>query len=502
MTGRLLLTLALVVLVAPSAAPARAQFNVVPMMVNGSTSGRINIVFMAEGYTAGEMATFATDAQDALSYLLTLEPWSAYAPYFNAYRIEVVSSQSGSDHPGTASDEPGGVPVFFADTYFNSTYDYAGIHRLLAIPDPGAAYSLLINLFPEWDVGFVVVNKDIYGGSGGMFAVFSTHSASAELAAHEVGHSFAFLDDEYPYGDTGYWDTDAWPNTTVETVRASIKWNAWIDPATPVPTPAQDPYLGVVGLFQGAHYNPTRWYRPKADCRMRSLGVPFCPVCAEALVRSYYRLLHPIVSSTAPADVDSVFDADSLSFEVTTLEPAAHSIALAWKVDAVPQPGTANTFVLHGGPLAPGTHTVVATAHDPTSYVRTDPPGLTDPDGLLTETRTWYVEKVLVASVPPFAGRGPRLVLHASVPNPVTGAARLRFELRAPAGDRLPVRLALHAVDGRRVRLLEDRALPAGVYERPWDGSDEAGRPVRAGVYFLSASAGGAHATRRVVVVR
>ena len=91
----------------------------------------------------------------------------------------------------------------------------------------------------------------------------------------------AGLGDEYTTANPGYPDIEE-PNTTRETNRTAIKWKAWIDASTPVPTPPTNPNL--VGLFEGAHYHPTGWYRPKLNCLMRNFGVGFCEVCQEALV--------------------------------------------------------------------------------------------------------------------------------------------------------------------------------------------------------------------------
>src|ERR1043165_8157445 len=71
-------------------------------------------------------------------------------------------------------------------------------------------------------------------------------------------------------------------------------------PATPVPTPAVSSNSAVVGLFEGAHYHFTGWFRPKLTCKMRALGVAFCEVCSETLVKSIYGQIRPI-EATSPA---------------------------------------------------------------------------------------------------------------------------------------------------------------------------------------------------------
>lgn len=83
--------------------------------------------------------------------------------------------------------------------------------------------------------------------------------------------------------------------------------------------------------------------------------------------------------------------------------------------------------------------------------------------------------------------------------NPAHDGARLRLALPAAAN----VRLTIHDVAGRRVRVLADGARAAGEHTFAWDLRDDAGRSAGAGFYFARvAIAGGATITRRVAVVR
>ena len=88
--------------------------------------------------------------------------------------------------------------------------------------------------------------------------------------------------------------------------------------------------------------------------------------------------------------------------------------------------------------------------------------------------------------------------LAACEPNPSTGAARIGFAL--PRDTR--VRLDVLDLQGRRVRVLVDAALPAGEHVAVWDGRDAAGAPAGPGVYFYRMQAGGFTARRRLVRVR
>jgi hypothetical protein len=62
-----------------------------------------------------------------------------------------------------------------------------------------------------------------------------------------------------------------------------VTWKHWVAAATPVPTSETPAYASVIGVFEGAAYNPTGRYRPKQNCRMRENGMPFCEVCSEAM---------------------------------------------------------------------------------------------------------------------------------------------------------------------------------------------------------------------------
>lgn len=83
--------------------------------------------------------------------------------------------------------------------------------------------------------------------------------------------------------------------------------------------------------------------------------------------------------------------------------------------------------------------------------------------------------------------------------NPTRGAARFRLSLP----DARSVAVDVHDVSGRRVRsLAAPRTLGAGTHTVAWDGDDDSGAHVPAGVYFVRLTAGLASEASRVVVVR
>lgn len=85
--------------------------------------------------------------------------------------------------------------------------------------------------------------------------------------------------------------------------------------------------------------------------------------------------------------------------------------------------------------------------------------------------------------------------------NPDSGqTTRIDFTRRDTDGD---VTVSVYAVDGRRVKTLTRRFVTAGTLESAgWDGRDEDGVTVAAGVYFVVLESAAERLVRRVAVLR
>jgi len=82
-------------------------------------------------------------------------------------------------------------------------------------------------------------------------------------------------------------------------------------------------------------------------------------------------------------------------------------------------------------------------------------------------------------------------------PNPFTDRTRLAYAVEREGMD---VDVAVFDLAGRRVRQLDRGARGVGRHDLEWDGRDDAGRPVRGGLYFLRARLGSE--SRLVTLVR
>ncbi|MGL1935080.1 MAG: M64 family metallo-endopeptidase [Fibrobacterales bacterium] len=330
--------------------------------IQGNKERRINLVFFAEGYTEGEKALFKKDMDRFIDAIFQYEPLSFYENFFNVYGVWVESEEQGL----------GG--------YFGSK-QWPDVERLM-VADNRTVIRHIEELIPEADIPVVIINTNAYGGSGGQIAVAS--SKHPEIVAHEIGHSFVGLGDEYDYETTGQKPLEM-PNITQNRSRETVKWAHWIDDITPLPTNNAESHIDSVGLFEGAMFKKKGWFRPMSNCQMRSNGVPLCKVCAEQYILTFYDHVSPIdtllVSNTELLEIGSD---DPLTLGVKAMElTGGKSMKYEWfyNNDSIPSM-TGPTITTN---LTAGSHVIKVRVTDTTSFVQLDTLGLR------TDSATWII---------------------------------------------------------------------------------------------------------------
>jgi hypothetical protein len=376
--------------------------------INGPSSNRIDVVFVAEGYTniyenrsdlnadgiisSNEQAKFDRDVREILSSFVSEPPFSDYRHYFNFHQINVASRQVGADTKWKK-------PVRVRDTAFSAAHPYSNAARLLTVDTH--AVKRFVSRHVPFDVIIVLVN-DAWGGSGTRRVAtiginrYETEAGKATWnfkhvraqAVHEFGHAFASLGDEYAYSGVSLDPVLAereppFPNVTRETRREHIKWRHWIKPETPIPTRGIG---GWVGLYEGAFYHKKDYYRPQANCRMRETFRPFCKICREAIVLKVYRNVKLIESAT-PAEANAKISPEgSHTFSIKSPAGVNSSVKVDWTLDGEPLPGPVPfSRTLSGKSLSAGRHLLKVSLKDETEYV------LRDPDGRMSASREWEV---------------------------------------------------------------------------------------------------------------
>jgi hypothetical protein len=341
---------------------------------NGPAANRVDIVFLGDGYRIADMDKYDRDVRAMSDYLLDTPPFSEYRRMFNIHKVNVISEQSGIDHPERN---------LFRDTALDLTFAYGGIPQAVYLPlESEYKVYQAAALVPQADAIIVLANDPQFGGSSGPlhnFVVVTTNPQSRDLLVHELGHSLGFLADESdgwqapPLREPTQVNVTLQP--TVDGLRRVGKWDYWIG-ASP---------SAAIGLFQGAMGSRSGVYRPSPTCKMRTLTAAFCPVCAEQIIKRLYAYVRPIEMAAPPAGTVETTPSDTVVFAVTPFQPTNHSLVIRWMLDGVVVDHEGAVLILSRKDLTPGPHTITVVVSDPTPLVRRDP------TGRLSSSRSWTI---------------------------------------------------------------------------------------------------------------
>ncbi|RAS68587.1 IgA peptidase M64 [Lentzea atacamensis] len=236
-------------------------------------SDAFDLVFVGDGYTSDDMATYTANVQSKWAELSAVEPFASYKPYFNVWQVNVISIESGVDHDPTK----GLLKDTALDMGFWCQGRDANTERLLCVNETKAKeYAALA---PQADQVIALGNTTKYGGAGGSVATASGANAQAgQIAIHELGHSIGGLADEYDYPYANY--TGAEPKEfNVTTDPAGTKWGEYLGQPSPDG--------GVIAPVEGARYYKTGLYRPTANSIMRTLGKEFNSIGRDAMIKAF-----------------------------------------------------------------------------------------------------------------------------------------------------------------------------------------------------------------------
>lgn len=378
---------------------------------SGREENRVNIHFLAEGYTCEkdeEQRMFDFTADRTLKFLEKAEPWVEYAGYFNYFSQNLRSNDRG------ISREPGGIKK---DTPCGGM-----INGSTFTVDNAKARSWVQRFPGNFNQAICIGNDNasVATGGGGAVAVVK---GMIDVTGHEIGHSFGGLLDEYDFDPGGGTAPPAAPGpipTEVlgpnvikgnqkDDLRAKAPWAHWIAIGTANWTGK------IVDIFEGASQHPKDHWRPQADCKMRSAGSPFCCVCMERMIIRIYENVRPI-DEVEPKDEKLEITADQpLDLFVTCLRPKSRPLDVKWEVKDVADTENPDGSTVvrdgkarvvegksidlvdpNGGPmrhkygcrlknLKPGLYDVTVTISDPTVWV------LQKDRSMLEEKRTWRV---------------------------------------------------------------------------------------------------------------
>jgi hypothetical protein len=311
---------------------------------SGDPHDKVDMAFIAEGYTAEDRDKFKADVDRFAAYLFSVEPYKSAKDRFNIYGVFRPS-------PERAMDEP--RQRVYKKTVLNASFNAFDLDRYMLIEADHRMHEIAAQV--PYDAIVVLVNSKRYGGGSIAFDYcVSTvdNPASLQVFIHELGHSFAGLADEYYTSEVAYNDfypkgvEPLEPNITALLDPANVKWKDLLSPGIAIPTEygkeridalqsehrknreeqsraveeakkkgtseakikaieekyresdkaiikkaddVRKQYAGLedkVGVFEGAGYSAKGLYRSQMSCIMYSSSKgDFCRVCQQAISR-------------------------------------------------------------------------------------------------------------------------------------------------------------------------------------------------------------------------
>ena len=311
---------------------------IIDNLINGDIHEKVDLLFIAEGYTEKDYGKFVSDMKHFSDYFFSQRPYKSYKNRFNVRGAFKPSGESGCDEPTHGT---------YKNTVVNSTFNSMGSPRYLLTENNRDLHD--IAAAAPYDALLIMVNHERYGGGGiyNFYLTFTSNNSWRDFVfIHEFGHSFAGLADEYYSSSTAYDEfytpgiEPLEPNITALLNPDKLKWNDLVKEGTPIPTlwnkehydSLSNEYQQVrtkfqkriaqmkrdgtdekeikkiedeahktskryaallknilnnpkVGAYEGAGYLSKGMYRPQVDCIMKSKNADgYCAVCEKRIV--------------------------------------------------------------------------------------------------------------------------------------------------------------------------------------------------------------------------
>lgn len=239
------------------------------LQFNGNNA--INIIFIGDGFTSGQTASYHTKVGEAVTGFFSFDPFSGHTNNFNIYSIPTVSVDSGIStitHPNNP------ITPIIKNTFLGAYFNRGGMIRLTGFEKREELELELTKHFQNRVFVILISNTGTYGGSGEFpenkfmtvthITMETQYNTFDKLMMHEFGHSFCGLADEYGGNCTTdrpadwalpYYDR---PNVTDDIINKR-KW---------------DGILNNPQYIAGANYCNSTWYRSSNQGLMRGWFQP------------------------------------------------------------------------------------------------------------------------------------------------------------------------------------------------------------------------------------
>ena len=212
------------------------------ILYSGDSATKLDILFLGHGYAS--LSSFESDARAYAVSLLSYEPFKS-----NSNKLNVRFLNKSVD--------------------LGCHYNCQNVQRCICCEDGKVIAEAKAC---SADQMIVIVNSNEYGGCSYLGSgIAAVYRGDPRIAAHEIGHGFGVLFDEYSYGiDSVNCDpfcdemkVGTMPNC--DTSSSCPKWSS----------------VSGLGCIRECAF--TDYYRPSDKCMMKSMDFGFCAVCQRHL---------------------------------------------------------------------------------------------------------------------------------------------------------------------------------------------------------------------------
>jgi hypothetical protein len=341
---------------APATTPATAsrtsEARLVTLIGERDLPG-LHWIIIGDGFTADQQDDLRFAALELAAAMMAAPELASHSTVWNVHLLAVESRDSGVDDPASGK---------LVDTPFDGALG-CGSNSRVACVDWDAIYSTLLSQgAPAAQLAVILNTPEYVGSSNSSGLIVSRHLHAPAVTLHEMGHRVAGLADEYIDAVVAnewseFYFEGRFPNVTTATSAAHSPWRHWLEDSA-----------NGVGLYEGAFYAATGFYRAKHDSFMRTLGAPIGEVNTEAWLRAQYRVLPPISSVLPAAASLRGLSGEQLEFSIVSAW-SDQVIDVRWFVDGVEHEAARGARAFH---LAAdgGTHEVRVVARDASGRIR------------------------------------------------------------------------------------------------------------------------------------
>ncbi len=203
-------------------------------VVAGDPRVSLDIVFIAEGYTATAREKFKSDVDRMTQALFDTEPYKSARGRISIRAVHRPSPEKAMDEPRQRT---------YRKTTLDAGFNAFDLDRYMLIEQNHRLHEIAAQV--PYDTPVVLVDSPRYGGGSIAFSYCVTtvdNARSPEVFLHELGHSFGGLADEYYASEVAYNDfypkgvEPLEPNITALLDPANVKWKKLLTPGIGIPT--------------------------------------------------------------------------------------------------------------------------------------------------------------------------------------------------------------------------------------------------------------------------